>query len=184
MTVLGDIRLPARFWVKVHELDNGCWEWRGAKSNRGYGNFNYAGKTQHSHRLAYQTLVGPVDLGLELDHLCRNRACVNPAHLEAVTGRVNNLRGTSLAAQRSRRTHCPKGHALTGSNLDPAELRRGGNRSCYTCALERGREAKRVIADARRSLGLTVAEYRAHYGQSRIVAERMLGGSEPMVEAS
>ena len=152
----GDTRLPERFWAKVALLSSDCWEWRGALSSKGYGNFGVGnGRTGHSHRVAYLALIGDIPPQLELDHLCRNRACVNPAHLEAVSGRVNNLRGTSPAALRARRTHCPRGHALRGNNLDPAELKRSGNRS-----------------------------YVERFGSSRRTADRLLGGAEPMVEAS
>src|SRR5688572_21764976 len=70
-----------------------------------------------AHRLMYVALRGPIPDGLELDHLCRNHACVNPWHMEPVTGRVNKLRGTSPSAVHAAKTHCPKGHAYTPENV-------------------------------------------------------------------
>src|ERR1700755_3231525 len=106
-----------RFWSKVslgHE--NGCWVWVGAMDGGGYGRVYTKGRPR-AHKAAWVYLRGPVPDGLELDHLCRNRACVNPKHLEPVTHRENLLRGMAPAAINSRKTHCPKGHALGPGNL-------------------------------------------------------------------
>ena len=80
----------ARFWSYVEKTD-GCWEWTGAKDGDGYGHLTIAGRVVGAHRFAYELLVGPIPEGLEIDHLCRNRACVKPADLEPVT-RAENLR--------------------------------------------------------------------------------------------
>lgn len=80
-------------------LGNGCWLWSGHKDQKGYGRFYWKGLNEYAHRWAYEYFVGAVPVGLELDHLCRNRGCVNPAHLEAVTHRVNVARGTSPSAK-------------------------------------------------------------------------------------
>ena len=104
----GDERLPARFWAKVrigsvpaHRPDLGpCWEWIGAQS-QGYGRFSIGSRTDRSRRMApaprfaYEMLVGLIPDGLEPDHLCHNRACVRPTHLEPVTPTVNKQRGTA-----------------------------------------------------------------------------------------
>lgn len=87
----GDSRLLDRFWAKVFERE-GCWLWCGTVLN-GYGQFSFEGKTVKAHRHSYEALVGPIPIGLALDHLCRNRGCVNPKHLEPVTWQTNIHRG-------------------------------------------------------------------------------------------
>lgn len=84
-----------RFWAKVDAWDGvACWNWLGAKSHDGYGRFRTSGqRTRIAHRVAYEMCVGPIPAGLTLDHLCRNRRCMNPAHMEEVTRRENLLRG-------------------------------------------------------------------------------------------
>lgn len=88
-----------RFWLNVRKSD-GCWEWTGSLSGGGYGQFRVHGKQAQVHRFAYGLLVGPVPEGLELDHLCRNRRCVNPAHLEPVTRSINVARGIPFSEKR------------------------------------------------------------------------------------
>lgn len=116
-----------RFWAKV-DAEGICWEWTAARNNKGYGVFAVHRKNGLAHRFAYQTLVGPVSDGLELDHLCRNKTCVNPDHLEPVTCRVNNLRAGGVSGLNSRKTHCPQGHAYDRAN--------GRRRTCSTCRRE------------------------------------------------
>lgn len=131
----------ARFWSKVRKTE-GCWEWTASKNAKGYGLFTAPGdkraRTQ-AHRLAWMLTRGPIDDGLVLDHLCRNPSCVNPAHLEPVTHRENILRGVGPTAQNARKTHCIRGHALSGSNLVVRPL----GRECRTCNLMLRREWKR-----------------------------------------
>lgn len=117
----GDARLPDRFWSKcVPEPNSGCWLWYGA-SARGYGYIQIkiafrTYKAKIAHRHAYESLVGPIAPGLDLDHLCRNTACCNPAHLEPVTHAENMRRSplgfNSSETQRelSRRSHRTRGH--------------------------------------------------------------------------
>lgn len=108
--LFGDPRLPARFWDKVRVLDDGCWEWQVGKSE-GYGRFCIShGNDAYVHRLTYEQLIGSIPDGLTVDHLCRNRACVKPAHLELVSNGVNVLRGVGPPACNARKTHCPRGH--------------------------------------------------------------------------
>lgn len=136
--------LGHRFASKIQVASNGCWEWTAAKRRDGYGVYKLAsGTTVIAHRHSYQTLIGPIPDGLQLDHLCRNRPCCNPEHLEPVTNRENSLRspllgdGVAVAQQSVRdRTHCPHGHAYDGVNTG---WTRAGHRYCKTCNRERAR---------------------------------------------
>lgn len=110
----------ARFWSKVSK-GNGCWEWVGTVSNRhGYGYFHVqvAGKSVkvQAHRRSYELTVGPIPDGLVLDHLCRNRSCVNPAHLRPISNRENVLCGVGLTAVHAQKVKCVNGHAFTQEN--------------------------------------------------------------------
>lgn len=88
-----------RFWAKVEKTET-CWLWT-ASTRNGYSWLGLDGRCEYGHRLVYEWLVGPIPEGLHIDHLCRNRACVNPAHLEAVSQRENNVR--SGIARREKR---------------------------------------------------------------------------------
>lgn len=134
------VAAETRFWQKVDRGDE-CWLWRAALLPNGYGFFWVReGKQILAHRFAYELVIGTVSTGLTLDHLCRNRACVNPAHLEPVTNRENVLRGVGITAENARKTTCPQGH--------PYDAVYGGSRACKTCARER---AKRRYATHRRT---------------------------------
>ena len=125
-----------RFWSKV-EKSADCWLWKAGKQGDGYGSFHP--KTKESvlaHVFAYSLLKGAIPRGLELDHLCRNKSCVNPEHLEPVTHRENVLRGTGTSAINAAKTHCVNGHKLSGRNL---KIRSNGNRDCKACARQRAR---------------------------------------------
>jgi hypothetical protein len=130
-----------RFWEKVEKTDS-CWLWTAAKS-KGYGAFKVAGRQEEAHRYSYELLVGPIPTGLTIDHLCRNPACVNPAHLEPVTNRENVLRGISPWAKNAAKTHCPQGHPYDEENTRWNSL---GSRECKTCRRETWR-----LYDERRS---------------------------------
>jgi hypothetical protein len=123
---------PTRFWINVDgEGADTCWIWRGCRfsGSGGYGLFPIRGKSMKAHRWSYEFMVGAIPEGLQLDHLCRNRACVNPWHLEPVTARVNNSRSQSLSALQSRQTHCLHGHEFTEANT----RRTHGRRYCISC---------------------------------------------------
>ena len=122
--------------------ENGCWSWVGPMGSNGYGLFKVNKRMQCAHRVVYEMHRGEIADGLQLDHLCRNRKCVNPDHLEPVTCRENLLRGHGLTAINAKKTHCPNGHALEGSNI----LWDDGSRKCRTCNNERQRKARRWVA--------------------------------------
>jgi hypothetical protein len=123
-----------RFWERV-EVTDGCWSWLGAINTKGYGLLTVDRRTNLAHRLAYEMLVGPIPDGLHIDHLCRNRSCVNPKHMEPVTPRENVLRGVGTSAQNAAKTHCPEGHPYD-------YVRRSGRRRCTTCHNEQQRQRR------------------------------------------
>lgn len=130
----------ARFWSCVDRSD-GCWTWTGPRNSQGYGLPCILGEHRAAHAVSYSLAVGSVPPGLELDHLCRNRLCVNPAHLEAVTHRTNMLRApTAASAVNARKTTCVNSHPLSGDNL---RISRGGRRRCLTCSRATARESSR-----------------------------------------
>lgn len=106
MSSLADTCVVRRFWMKVQIEDSGCWRWTAAIDTTGYGRFKLGDKIETAHRAAYLLFVGDVPDGLDLDHLCRNRWCCNPAHLEAVDRRTNLLRGNTLTAAHKAGVDC------------------------------------------------------------------------------
>lgn len=140
----------ASFWAKVdRRADDECWDWRAFVKSSGYGQFSAGRRRLAAHRVAYVLTLGEPPAGLDLDHLCRNRACCNPKHLEPVTRRENLRRGVGNGSE----THCPQGHSY-----DDAYWYRG-TRKCRTCTLDRARSRYHTdpafraakIASARRS---------------------------------
>jgi hypothetical protein len=101
----------------ISEAKTSCWLWMGASNSRGYGSFWMNDKCVSAHRAAYILFGGVILKDLTIDHLCRNRMCVNPAHMEIVSGRENTLRGNGQSAIHARKTHCYRGHPLSGDNL-------------------------------------------------------------------
>jgi len=149
--------LEERFWRYVApDPNSGCWLWMGAASV-GYGVLHDQDKGSNglilAHRVSYLLHKGPIPPGLEIDHRCRMRCCVNPDHLEAVTHKENCARG--IAVQRVREynraiTHCPAGHEYSAENTYLAVRRNGGtSRHCRACAKARGPAQNKRKREAR-----------------------------------
>ena len=125
------------FWQKVTLADNGCWRWTGFLHGGGYGKFSFNRKRYAAHRFMYEVLRGAIPDDLEIDHLCLNKFCVNPNHMEIVTHGENCIRGG--IAERARqiqlsKTHCPQGHPydLLNTYFTPEN-----KRMCRTCRRQR-----------------------------------------------
>lgn len=116
------------FWGKVKKTPT-CWLWTGATSEKGYGHFGAGGRSRLAHRVAYELIVGVIPEGLTIDHLCRVRNCVNPDHLEPVTGAENTRRGHA-GKHFADRTRCPKGHPYDEQNT---RYSKRGTRVCKAC---------------------------------------------------
>jgi hypothetical protein len=143
-------RLPAsaeaRFWARVDKTET-CWLWTATLNGSGYGQITIGRKNWMAHRVAYSLVIGPIPEGLEVDHLCRVRSCVNPEHLEPVDHRTNMLRSpvTELHAD------CYRGHPLTEGNL---LIFADGLRRCAICRRERARKSwakRQQLAEQRAS---------------------------------
>ncbi|MFC8463386.1 HNH endonuclease signature motif containing protein [Streptomyces sp. NPDC057250] len=134
----GSIDMPgnklAEFYGKITRTENGCWEWQGPQTQAGYGRLNITNRYWYTHRLSHELHTGAIPAGMHVDHLCRNRICCNPAHLEPVSAQENTLRSpVAIAALNAAKTHCQYGHPLTDGNL----VSRPGSsgRCCRTCHL-------------------------------------------------
>ena len=124
-------RFVARFHAKTTRHPSGCIEWAASRQPNGYGQFFAEGHMLKAHRVAWRLAHGrDVAAGMVLDHLCRNRACVNPEHLEEVTQRVNLLRGDTVTARNAAAKTCAQGHPYDEANTG---RRSNGDRLCRTC---------------------------------------------------
>lgn len=136
-----------RFMDKVDATGDGCWEWTAAKEDAGYGIFSIArSRTRRAHRVSYELHVGPIPDGLVIDHLCRNKGCVRPEHLEAVTGAENVRRGLG-GILRVPKSHCRHGHEYTEANKRMVNAGGYPSYTCRTCESlrnDRRREARRA----------------------------------------
>ena len=140
---LKPVPVTERVWRYV-DATGDCWEWTGGRTS-GYGHISGGdGTFRRAHRVVYEFLVGPVPRGMQLDHLCRNRACVNPDHLEPVTPGENTRRSP---LSRARRTHCPQGHEYTPENTSVSKR---NQRSCRECIRAWHRANKTALSAARR----------------------------------
>ena len=128
-----DKALPKQFLSKIaFEPNSGCWLWEGAHNSVGYANFWFEKKSHAGHRFLYERLFGQQS-GLEIDHTCRMRCCVNPDHLEAVTREENQRRRVGLGSANRKKTHCRNGHPLSGDNLEVLTTSAGTKRRCIIC---------------------------------------------------
>jgi hypothetical protein len=154
-----------RFWGFVQKHPDGCWNWIGCLNAYGYGQFvPIAGDQRPAHRYSYELLVGPIGPGLQIDHLCRNRRCVNPSHLEPVSSAVNNARGLSPSAINGRKTHCTKGHLFDETNTYTYTRGSGSvHRSCRTCRREASK--RQVLYQKDRDRGDVSRGVDLHYGE-------------------
>lgn len=137
----------ARFRGKTVETPTGCWLWQGPLDRDGYGTFHFRRRNRRAHRVGYFLLNGPIEPGLVINHTCRNRNCVNPQHLEAVTASESAMKDSSSPAYvNSQKTHCPRGH--------PYDRQYGKQRYCSICSAEK---SKRLRAKWRAEEGEKIA---------------------------
>ncbi len=143
-------RQHTNFWkhVAVPAQPSCCWEWTASK-HRGYGQFNISGRIFRAHRVALAILVEDPPQNREIDHLCRNRACVNPDHLRPATRRENQLAGYGPSAHSPRTNTCKQGHALTPDNIITKPSVKGA-RLCRTCDTARHRKSYRKTYQPKR----------------------------------
>ena len=126
-------------WLRKrsNELSNGCIAWTGYIAKDGYGRFTVRGKWVYPHRVAYESIHGPIPAGFQMDHLCRMRSCINPEHLRPVIQKENILCGEGIAAKNAAKTHCKNGHPLFGPNLRlQAHGKKYVSRVCRKCNVD------------------------------------------------
>lgn len=119
--------------------ENGCWTWLGAKNRKGYGHMQWNGEAGGAHRIFYKALRGPIPEGQQIHHVCRNKACVNPDHLQVVTPRQNTMLDDTPARRNAEKTHCKHGHEFTPENT----IIRADGRECRACRYRSNAEHNR-----------------------------------------
>ncbi len=127
-------------WDKIDKTKT-CWNWIGHINSSGYGEYYIKNSKIRAHRFIYELLVGKIPENLVIDHLCKNRKCVNPAHLEPVTNRENIIRGDGISSLNRRKTHCVHGHPFDEKNTAPRKRKNGAMwRVCRECMNQKQRE--------------------------------------------
>lgn len=135
-------KVAANFFSKVVVVECGCWEWQGGVNDKGYGLFNGDGE-RYAHRWSYKSFVGETEpFPMTIDHLCRNRACVNPNHLQQITNKENVLRGEGRTSKNAKKTHCLKGHLYDEENTIRTKP---GHRRCAECHRTWSREYYHIV---------------------------------------
>lgn len=132
--LMANVTTEERFFRHVNKTDT-CWLWTGYLNSKGYASFRVGGVQHPAHRVSHELFNGPISMGLEIDHLCRVRHCVNPDHLEAVTHRENIHRGIYPV-----QTHCINGHEFTEDNTGRTANKKGPYRYCRICKNAQWRE--------------------------------------------
>ena len=128
--------------LRLSDIIGECWVWKGNINDTGYGKINIRRKPYLAHRISYEVFIGEIHEGLQINHTCQNRACINPDHLEVITIKERNRRGNGIAAQHLRQTHCKRGHPLSGDNL---LIHKSGSRECRACILLDERKIQRIL---------------------------------------
>lgn len=146
---MGNLTAPewARFALRVQFDNTDCHNWTGPLDKDGYGTFYLRRKSRKAHRVAWYNMRGEIPEGLVINHVCRNRACVNQQHLQLVTVAENTLKDSAaLSAINARKTHCPRGH--TYDRVYPTKTGRGSQRACSVCeSAKRKRLRKKWAAE-------------------------------------
>lgn len=129
-----------RFSVKYKvDAKTGCWVWTGSKQPSGYATLWNGARPEQGHRISYRMFCGDIPDGHEIDHVCRNRSCVNPDHLRAVSHRENMRCSDTVMGRNAAKSHCKRGHLLSGDNLKIIR----GSRQCRECMNLRARISRR-----------------------------------------
>lgn len=145
--------LSSKFWARVDKTGS-CWEWSGKLTRQGYGYVSHARKVLRAHRVSLELHGREIPEGLVVDHICRNRKCVNPDHLRVVTNKENVLCGVGVTAIFARRTHCRNGHELSGDNVAEHGIKHGYRicRQCINDRKDRDREKAKQERSAKEPL--------------------------------